>query len=104
MPAVVNAHIRSGGRPPGRRPWHAVTRLRSVVLVIALRPVAAPPAPVALPVRPASAADAGEYISFEPVDGGFTLAAAGRAAPLVVGGDDFPGVTRTVNDFRDDVQ
>lgn len=44
-----------------------------------------------------------DYISFGPVSGGFTLAAAGRAAPLVVSGDDYPGVVRVVNDLRDDV-
>lgn len=57
------------------------------------------------PGQLAQAQEAGDgYVSFAPVPGGFTLAAAGRAAPLVVSGSDHPGVVRVVDDLRDDVQ
>ncbi|PSL51832.1 glycosyl hydrolase family 115 (putative glucuronidase) [Saccharothrix carnea] len=52
----------------------------------------------------ASAAADRDYVSFSPVRGGFTLAAHGKAAPLFVSGDDFPGVVRVVDDLRDDVE
>ncbi|WP_230568239.1 glycosyl hydrolase 115 family protein [Saccharothrix luteola] len=52
----------------------------------------------------ASAAAEGDYISFAPVDGGFTLAANGRATPVFVSGGDYPGVVRVVDDLRTDVE
>jgi hypothetical protein len=80
---------------------HPVTRskplswLTAVVLAV----------PLLQPVTTAEARDAGDdYVSFAPVTGAFTLAAAGRAAPLVVSGGDYPGVVRVVDDLRDDVK
>jgi hypothetical protein len=48
-------------------------------------------------------AEPGGYLGFSPIPGGFTLAAAGQAAPLVVSAADHPGVIRVVDDFRDDL-
>ncbi|KPI20381.1 hypothetical protein OK074_1210 [Actinobacteria bacterium OK074] len=52
-------------------------------------------------VRPT---DPGAYISFAPVAGGFPLVRSGRAVPLVVSGDDWPGVVRVVGDLRADIE
>ena len=55
----------------------------------------------------ASAADAiviDNYISFAPVTNGFTLAANGTAAPLIVSSSDFAGVVRVVGDLSADVK
>jgi hypothetical protein len=61
-------------------------------------------APVPVVVHAPEAAAAGsDYVSFGQVSGGFTLAAAGKAAPLYVDGQDFKGVVRVVDDLRDDV-
>ncbi|MEQ0558021.1 glycosyl hydrolase 115 family protein [Amycolatopsis sp. NEAU-NG30] len=57
-----------------------------------------------VPVAADQAAADDDYVSFAPVTGGFTLAAGGSAAPLVVDGGDHPGVVRVVNDLRDDVE
>lgn len=40
----------------------------------------------------------------QPGPGRFPLVADLRAAPLVVSGEDFPGVVRVVTDLRDDVE
>ncbi|WP_158847737.1 glycosyl hydrolase 115 family protein [Saccharothrix deserti] len=78
---------------------------RAVPAVLALLVLAAVVPAVVMTARaPAAAAEPGEYISFTPVAGGFTLAANGKAAPLFVSGGDHPGVVRVVNDFRDDVE
>ncbi|MCO1576950.1 glycosyl hydrolase 115 family protein [Crossiella sp. SN42] len=60
--------------------------------------------PLAQPVPGAQAQEPGDgYLSHTPVRDGFTLAAAGRAAPLVVSAADHPGVVRVVGDLREDV-
>lgn len=52
-------------------------------------------------VRPT---DPGAYITTEPGPGRFPLAAAGRAAPLVVGSGDHQGVRRVVGDLSADIE
>lgn len=79
------------------------TSRRAASALLALLAVAVVPA-VVTTARAADASAAGDYISFSPVAGGFTLAANGKAAPLFVSGDDFPGVVRVVDDLRDDVE
>ncbi|MEV6866404.1 glycosyl hydrolase 115 family protein [Streptosporangium subroseum] len=49
-------------------------------------------------------ADPDTYISTTAGPGRFPLVAAGRAAPLVVGADDHPGVIRVVNDLQADIK
>lgn len=68
-------------------------------------------APLALSGGPAAAAgrtprptDPGAYISFTPTPGGFPLVRAGRAAPIVVSGADWPGVVRVVGDLQADIE
>jgi hypothetical protein len=46
----------------------------------------------------------GGYLSTEPGPGRFPLVAAGRAAPIVVDGDDYAGVTRVAGDLRADLE
>lgn len=53
--------------------------------------------------RPA-APNVGGYLSATPAPGGFPLVAGGRAAPLVVSGSDYAGVTRVVGDLRADIE
>lgn len=48
--------------------------------------------------------DPGAYISTTPRRGSLPLFAAGRALPLVVAADDFPGVVRAVADLRSDLE
>jgi hypothetical protein len=43
-------------------------------------------------------------VSTSAAPGSFPLAAAGRAAPLVVSSGDHPGVVRVVNDLQADVE
>ncbi|HEY0537298.1 MAG TPA: glycosyl hydrolase 115 family protein [Actinoallomurus sp.] len=49
-------------------------------------------------------ADPDDYISGSPGPGRFPLVSAGRAAPLVVDGGDYPGVIRVVDDLRTDLE
>ncbi|GAA0991648.1 glycosyl hydrolase 115 family protein [Acrocarpospora macrocephala] len=44
------------------------------------------------------------YIVSSPGNGRFPLVAGGRAAPLVVSADDYPGVVRAVGDLQSDIQ
>ena len=46
----------------------------------------------------------GSYVSTEPVTGGMTLFADGRARPLWVDDADLPGVVRVAGDLRDDIE
>jgi Gylcosyl hydrolase family 115 C-terminal domain/Glycosyl hydrolase family 115 len=46
----------------------------------------------------------GSYISTTPGHGFFPLVAQGRAAPLVVSGDDHPGVIRVASDLQADIK
>ncbi|MFD5478656.1 glycosyl hydrolase 115 family protein [Streptomyces hawaiiensis] len=52
-------------------------------------------------VRPT---DPGSYISFTPASGSFPLVRSGRAVPLVVSGNDWPGVLRVAGDLQSDIQ
>ncbi len=45
----------------------------------------------------------GTLIVNQPAAGTFTLAASGKAPPLVVSSQDYPGVVRVVGDLRDDI-
>jgi hypothetical protein len=45
----------------------------------------------------------GSYLSARPGPGRFALVSAGKAAPLVVSGSDYPGVIRVVNDLQSDI-
>ncbi|MFL6078107.1 MAG: glycosyl hydrolase 115 family protein [Mycobacteriales bacterium] len=45
----------------------------------------------------------GSYLSTSYRPGRFPLVAGGRAAPIVVNTDDYPGVVRVVGDLRDDI-
>jgi hypothetical protein len=54
---------------------------------------------------PPSAAGADEsYVVTSPRPGAFPLVARGKAAPIVVSGDDRPGVVRVVGDLRADIE
>ncbi|MGI5149374.1 glycosyl hydrolase 115 family protein [Plantactinospora sp. CA-294935] len=97
MKRIWSVDAKPVGRRRGRRRPRAVAGALSLLLV----GVAA--ATVVATSQQASAAD-GEYISFEPVSGGFAVAGDGKAAPLVVDGGDYAGVVRVVNDLRSDVQ
>jgi hypothetical protein len=44
-----------------------------------------------------------DYVRSQPGPGYFPLVVAGKAAPLVVNADDYPGVVRVVNDLQADV-
>jgi len=44
------------------------------------------------------------YVTFAPVPESFGLVAGGRAAPLWVDREDWPGVVRAVGDLRDDIE
>ncbi|MFD7921256.1 glycosyl hydrolase 115 family protein [Streptomyces sp. NPDC059740] len=48
--------------------------------------------------------DSGTYISFTAGPDRFPLVASGRAVPLLVSGEDWPGVVRVVGDLRDDIE
>ncbi|WP_328743913.1 glycosyl hydrolase 115 family protein [Streptomyces sp. NBC_00285] len=52
-------------------------------------------------VRPT---DPASYISFVPAPGAFPLVRFGRAVPLVVSDDDWPGVVRVVGDLQADIE
>ncbi|MBB5801394.1 hypothetical protein F4560_001162 [Saccharothrix ecbatanensis] len=73
-------------------------------MAAALLTAVIPPVLIAAQAPEAAAAPDGEYVSFSPVGGGFTLAANGKAAPLFVDGGDHAGVVRVVGDLRDDVK
>ncbi len=72
------------------RPWSARTTFL-VLLAIALWPTAA------------GALGEPKYVSTSPASGDFVLAVNGRPAPLVVSGEDWPGVVRAVGDLSQDV-
>jgi hypothetical protein len=67
-----------------------------VILVSSMRSAGDPPSPYYLEGAKVIEGPAG-------TPGGFALASGGRAATLVVSGQDFPGVRRAVNDLRADV-
>ncbi len=46
----------------------------------------------------------GEYVKFEPRPDRFCLVSSGKAAPLVVNEQDFPGVVRVVGDLQTDIE
>ena len=48
--------------------------------------------------------DSGAYVTFKPGPGRFPLVARHHAAPLVVSSDDYPGVTRVVDDLSADIR
>jgi hypothetical protein len=54
--------------------------------------------------RPARPTDPGAYISFTPAAGSFPLVRSGRAVPLLVSGDDWPGVVRVAGDLQADIE
>ena len=45
-----------------------------------------------------------QYVSFSPGTRGISVVRQGKAAPIVVSGDDWPGVVRVAADLRSDVQ
>lgn len=49
-------------------------------------------------------ANPGEYVKFEPGPDRFCLVSSGKAAPLVVNEQDFPGVVRVVGDLQTDIE
>jgi hypothetical protein len=60
--------------------------------------------PVRSPVLHAqSSQPISSYVTPRPSAGAFTLAASGRAAPLVVSSHDYPAVTRVVQDLQSDI-
>ncbi|MEU6259575.1 glycosyl hydrolase 115 family protein [Streptomyces sp. NPDC047043] len=65
---------------------------------------ASPNASAATAIAPGHPAGTGSYISFAPGSGRFPCVRAGRAAPLVVSGDDWPGVVRVVGDLQADIE
>ncbi|TPQ19746.1 glycosyl hydrolase 115 family protein [Streptomyces sporangiiformans] len=48
--------------------------------------------------------DPGAYISFVPRAGAFPLVGGGRAVPVLVSGEDHPGVVRVAKDLREDIE
>jgi hypothetical protein len=50
------------------------------------------------------AAAGATYVDDRPGPGRFPLAERGKAAPVVVDGDDFPGVLRVIGDLRSDIE
>jgi hypothetical protein len=98
----------NGSQPPSRRSvlgWAVGTAALAGPLGSVLDPsgeaLAAEGSVVERSARPT---DPGAYISFTPVPGGLALVRAGRAVPLVVSDDDWPGVVRVVGDLRDDIE
>ncbi len=97
-------------RPPRSARWPlprlVVSLLAAAVATVATAPAVTPAG--AAPARPASAhgaASAGAtYISPRYRPGLFPLAAAGRAAPIVVSSTDYPGVLRVAGDLSGDVK
>jgi hypothetical protein len=74
-------------------------------LSVAASTVPALTAPAALADSSSPAAGLlGAYISTTPKPGSLRLVAGGKALPLVVSSDDYPGVLRAANDLRDDLQ
>ena len=67
------------------------------------RIVVAAAAIIAIAVARVSAQATTSSVSATPVPGGFTLAAGGRSAPLVVSERDFPGVVRAARDLSADL-
>jgi hypothetical protein len=61
---------------------------------------------LAMILCPVAARALGEpkYVRTSPVAGGFTLAANGQAAPLLVSDEDWPGVIRAAGDLSQDIE
>jgi hypothetical protein len=94
--------LNGSGTPRRRRRFPVAGRGIPAVLTLLVLAAVVPVVVLAARAPDASAAE-GEYISFAPVDGGFTLAANGKAPPLFVSGGDHAGVVRVVNDLSEDV-
>jgi hypothetical protein len=84
--------------------------LAVLIIAVAASPVVAAPAAGAAGTPSAvgaatttGAAEPGSYIVGVPGPGRFPIVAAGRAAPIVVSGQDHPGVVRVAGDLRTDI-
>ena len=77
-----------------RPSWRGAPALSALLLAAVAAPAIA---------QDAGAGDTVSYVAFTAGPGRFTLSAAGRSAPLVVGAQDYPGVIRAVRDLRLDV-
>jgi hypothetical protein len=93
-----SGRLRSGG--PSERSAHFVRRVaRSGPLFVLLLAAAG----FVAPATPAHAQPAA-YVAAERADGSFPLVADGRAAPLFVSDQDWPGVVRAARDLQADVE
>jgi Glycosyl hydrolase family 115/Gylcosyl hydrolase family 115 C-terminal domain len=69
--------------------------------VVAAPSAIAHPTPAATPI---DITDSGAYVTTAPGPGRFPLVAGGRAAPVVVSTQDFPGVVRVAGDLQTDLE
>jgi hypothetical protein len=98
------------GSPGRRHPGQPTPKIRRLLLpllcALTAGSVLTAPTASAAPAAPAAnpTADPDSYLATAAGPGRFPLAAAGRAAPLVVSSGDYAGVLRVVNDLQADVQ
>lgn len=93
----------------GARPAGIVLGLLLVVALgvasapFVVRPIPQPPVPAPATVAPGTE-DPARYVVSTPTRASFPLFAGRRAAPVVVSGQDYPGVRRVVGDLSTDIQ